>query len=120
MRTVCWMAAALALPLLGSVVTAQGLATYKNPARGVDERAADLLARMTLEEKVAQLQGSWKRNSAIQRPDGSFNPDGAAALPGKPLIDRRMRRVVEPGRFEIMAGTSSATTLTATLDVAER
>ena len=36
------------------------------------------------------------------------------------LIDRRMQRVVEPGRFEILAGTSSATTLTATLDVAER
>jgi hypothetical protein len=31
-----------------------------------------------------------------------------------------MRRVVEPGRFEVMIGTSSTTTLTATLDVVER
>jgi glycosyl hydrolase family 3/fibronectin type III domain protein len=33
------------------------------------------------------------------------------------LIDRHMQRVVEPGRFEVMAGTSSRTELTATLDV---
>ena len=33
------------------------------------------------------------------------------------LIDRRMQRVVEPGRFDVMVGTSSATQLTATLDV---
>ena len=33
------------------------------------------------------------------------------------LIDERMQRVVEPGRFEIMVGTSSAKLTTATLDV---
>jgi hypothetical protein len=31
-----------------------------------------------------------------------------------------MQRVVEPGRFEVMAGTSSLTQLTATLDVVAR
>jgi beta-glucosidase len=38
------------------------------------------------------------------------------------LIDRRMQRVVEPGRFEIMVGTSATPTpaLTATLDVVAR
>ena len=36
------------------------------------------------------------------------------------LIDRRMQRVVEPGKFEVMAGTSSKTQLTATLDVVSR
>ena len=36
------------------------------------------------------------------------------------LIDRSMRRVVEPGAFEILIGTSSATTLTAKLEVAAR
>ncbi|HWP66521.1 MAG TPA: glycoside hydrolase family 3 N-terminal domain-containing protein [Candidatus Limnocylindria bacterium] len=34
-------------------------AAYRDPARAVDERVADLLARMTLEEKVAQLGGVW-------------------------------------------------------------
>jgi len=33
------------------------------------------------------------------------------------LIDRRMQRVVEPGRFDIMVGTSGSPLLTATLDV---
>ena len=33
------------------------------------------------------------------------------------LIDERMQRVVEPGRFEIMVGTSSAKLTTATLEV---
>jgi len=33
------------------------------------------------------------------------------------MIDRRMQRVVEPGRFDVMAGTSSNTTLSAVLEV---
>jgi beta-glucosidase len=44
----------------------------------------------------------------------SIGPDALS------LIDRSMRRVVEPGAFEVLIGTSSVTTLTATLDVAAR
>jgi beta-glucosidase len=36
------------------------------------------------------------------------------------LVDRRMQRVVEPGRFEVMVGTSSDTSLTAAFDVVAR
>jgi beta-glucosidase len=36
-------------------VTAQGVPPYRNPALSVDERVADLVSRMTLEEKVGQL-----------------------------------------------------------------
>jgi beta-glucosidase len=36
------------------------------------------------------------------------------------LVDRAMRRVVEPGRFEIMVGTGSETLQKATLDVVAR
>jgi beta-glucosidase len=36
------------------------------------------------------------------------------------LIDRAMRRVVEPGRFDVMVGTSATPILTSTLDVVAR
>lgn len=40
----------------------------------VDRRVADLLARMTLEEKVAQLHGLWNLKAEIQDPSGRFDP----------------------------------------------
>jgi beta-glucosidase len=83
MRTASRVALVLvAASLPGTAGVAQNPPLYRDPARGADERAADLLGRMTLEEKVAQLEGIWKRNTAIQKPDGTFNPDGAAALIG--------------------------------------
>src|SRR5690242_4629701 len=38
---------------------------YRNPNLSVDERVADLLRRMTLEEKVAQLISVWPRGQEI-------------------------------------------------------
>ena len=35
---------------------------------------------MTLEEKVGQLQGLWKRNQKMQGTDGRFDPAGAREL----------------------------------------
>ncbi|EEA00118.1 glycoside hydrolase family 3 domain protein [Burkholderia sp. H160] len=37
---------------------------YRNPAATVEERVADLLARMTLDEKIAQLHAAWLKLSA--------------------------------------------------------
>src|SRR5262245_11869022 len=55
---------------------------YRDPARPIDERVADLLGRMTLEEKVAQLLGLWRKRADFQLPDGHFSPDKAKALLG--------------------------------------
>ena len=33
--------------------------TYRNPGAGIDDRARDLLSRMTLDEKIAQLHALW-------------------------------------------------------------
>lgn len=42
---------------------------YKNPKPTVEERAADLLKRMPLEEKVDQLLGGRRRSHAAGRPE---------------------------------------------------
>ena len=38
---------------------------YKNPRLPVDQRVADLLSRMTLEEKVAQLTCLWANRPQV-------------------------------------------------------
>ena len=36
---------------------------YRDPAAAIDERVSDLLARMTLDEKIAQLHAAWLKLS---------------------------------------------------------
>jgi beta-glucosidase len=51
-----------ALILVGAEsARAQQTPSYRNPSLPVDARVTDLLARMSLEEKVAQLLGAWQR-----------------------------------------------------------
>jgi len=52
-------------------------APYRNARLPVAERVEDLLGRMTLEEKVAQLIGIWEHKGDIQTPSGDFAPDKA-------------------------------------------
>ncbi len=44
----------------------------------MEARVADLLSRMTLEEKVAQTLGIWKDKERITEDDGTFSPEKAA------------------------------------------
>jgi beta-glucosidase len=70
---------------------------YKNPSLSVDRRVADLVSRMTLEEKVAQLHSApWKVDLADA--DGRFSPEKAEAHlkngichVGRPAQKRRPR-----------------------------
>jgi beta-glucosidase len=55
---------------------------YKQADVSVDNRAADLLTRMRLEERVAQLVGIWNRRREIEDAQGRFDPTNAAALLG--------------------------------------
>ena len=45
---------------------AQNLVPYRNPSLPVEQRVADLLSRMTLDEKVAQLVGASENRQFAQ------------------------------------------------------
>ena len=52
---------------------------YKNPDKPVDERVEDLLSRMTIDEKVAQIMCVWQQKQALLlNDDASFNEQKAA------------------------------------------
>src|SRR5580700_7987321 len=66
---------------------AQETPAYRDPSLPVEQRVGDLLPRMTLEEKVAQLLGTWQNPDSRQDQSqmfvdekGAFLPDRAAVL----------------------------------------
>ncbi|MEN3749823.1 glycoside hydrolase family 3 N-terminal domain-containing protein [Sphingomonas sp. HF-S3] len=72
---------------------------YKDATRPVDARVEDLLSRMTLDERIAQLVAIWEHKDRIQTPAGDFDPAKAsAAFPnGLGMISRPSdRRGVTP------------------------
>jgi beta-glucosidase len=50
---------------------------YKNAALPIADRVADLLPRMTLEEKVYQLTGGWDSKIEVVDPTGTFTTETA-------------------------------------------
>jgi beta-glucosidase len=72
---------------LSSAAMAQNTLPYRDAKLPVDQRVTDLLSRMTLEEKVAQLEGAWENKQFFHDPQelfvdekGQFLPERAAAL----------------------------------------
>jgi beta-glucosidase len=63
-------------------VRGQDRPLYRDASKPVNERVADLLGRMSMEEKIAQLQAIWNQTSRIQNADGTFNPANAKAVLG--------------------------------------
>jgi beta-glucosidase len=68
-------------------VMAQSGLPYRDPQLSVDHRVRDLLSRMTLEEKLAQLQSAWENPQFFKDPQalfidgkGTFLPERAAVL----------------------------------------
>ena len=66
---------------------AQEVPAYSNRNLPVEQRVVDLLSRMTLAEKVAQLVGTWQNQQQASDPmllfvdeKGGFQPDRAASL----------------------------------------
>lgn len=51
---------------------------YKDRSQPVERRVEDLLSRMTLEEKVAQMITIWEHKGKIQTETGDFSPEKAS------------------------------------------
>jgi beta-glucosidase len=83
-----WRLVILSIIVLALVTFAGAQPTppYLNPKLPVDQRVADLLGRMTLEEKVAQLESTWQNQGNTPKglrfidDKGAFLPDRAALL----------------------------------------
>lgn len=62
-------------------VMAQTALSYRDAKAPVEQRVADLLSRMTLEEKIAQLEGAWENKQFFSDPQNLFVDDKGAFLP---------------------------------------
>jgi len=62
----------LVLPML---LAQQSTPSYRNPALPIDKRVSELLGRMTLEEKIGQLESTWQNHSFDLLPDEFFVDD---------------------------------------------
>lgn len=84
---------------LAGILLAQTPAPYRDAARSIDDRVADLLGRMTLEEKVAQLEGIWQKKPQIQDADGHFDPSKA-----KTLLEHGIGEISRPSETNLPEG----------------
>jgi beta-glucosidase len=71
------LAVSLAVPV---PAPAQDAPLYKDAKQPLEVRVADLLGRMTLEEKAAQLQALWIQKSKIYDDAGNFSPEKARTV----------------------------------------
>jgi beta-glucosidase len=73
-------AAVAVMAILGpAVLHAAPGPVYKDPGASLNARVDDLLGRMTLEEKVAQMQAVWEGKVELFDKDMQFDPAKAAA-----------------------------------------
>ena len=62
-----------------AVSAASSVPLYKDSKAAVDARVDDLLSRMTLEEKIAQISSVWTTKSELFDAKGNFDPAKAKA-----------------------------------------
>ncbi|MGD0580712.1 MAG: glycoside hydrolase family 3 N-terminal domain-containing protein, partial [Bryobacteraceae bacterium] len=84
------LCAAAAL-LIGGASGQREAAPYKDPKLPVEKRVADLLARMSVEEKVAQTLAIWKGKALIMDEAGNFAPAKA-----KDVLKNGLGQVTRP------------------------
>ena len=65
---------------------AQDVPPYQNAKLPIEQRLADLLSRMTLEEKVAQIEGVWENPAFMRTQESRFVDDKGTFLPERAAI----------------------------------
>jgi beta-glucosidase len=71
---------------------------YRNPGAAIEERVSDLLARMTLDEKIAQLHAAWLKLSS----DGNHEArtvdfaHGDAAITVEAILQHGLGQITRP------------------------
>ncbi len=81
---------------------------YKNPEAAIEERVEDLLGRMTLEEKVAQLGSTGNlevENGIIMQRDGLRNGLGQLSRTGEKLLPKQTVQLVNALQHFLMDST---------------
>ena len=99
--------------IAGSFLTGRSAAQegdYRNPSLPIERRVSDLLGRMTIDEKVAQLLTLWIRKPQQLKPHGNFgdrgdfSPEEAAVVMKNGIGEiARQRERTDPRRGAIYA-----------------
>jgi len=80
LATVGGAAGMAVVPGAMAAATAKGAPVYKQANAPVNARVEDLVKRMTLEEKIAQLQCVWLSKKDLQNEDTSFSVEKASRV----------------------------------------
>jgi beta-glucosidase len=83
----------------GSGILAQSVPPYRDPTLPVEQRVADLLSRMTLDEKVAQMESAWENRQFFTDPTALFVDDKGVFLPERAavLMKNGLGEISRPG-----------------------
>jgi beta-glucosidase len=68
------------------VALAQDAPAYRDPKRPVEERVTDLVGRMTLHEKIAQLEGTWQNRGNLKDQNQLFVDEHGGFLPERAAV----------------------------------
>jgi beta-glucosidase len=109
------------LTLADPTIGPSGRTTASVTVTNTGSRAGDEVVQLYVHDVIASVTRPVKQLRAFQRVSLKPGEAKTVTLPIGPdalwLIDQNMQRRVEPGEFEILVGTSSNTTLKATLTV---
>src|SRR5882724_9265815 len=72
--------------LFRATLLAQERLPYQDPQLSVEQRVADLLKRMTVEEKIAQLEGAWENRDNVKDPLALFVDEKGNFLPARASV----------------------------------